>query len=583
MKKILISTLAALVLTLASCDRFDKMSENPYALKTAPAQEYVHPIMFKTQYSAVTLFRNNTCLLMQYGVSRNFEASSKVVSNYNIPEGILDDAWTTYYIQYGNAMQMYEQAVKEKSKGLQAVALILRSMLMMGITDTYGDVPFFEAGRLNLSDGIGQYTTAYDSQKDIYREILAMLDDANTLLSEETDVAFNPVCDKTFKGNYEKWRRFGNSLYARALLRVGMKVIADDGGVIKFEDDTRNFSVADRLADLYTSFKSGAGQYPMMRSRDDRPMIHFDKENETEQTPFFGITSGVWNGTVVCDALTRRMLDGVEKIFELPDGTRPCGDQLIYVSDISATAHTPDPRFGCWWRKIMGMPTQMTSENVRNFYETYLSNSGNFKGGPMMRGEAGEPDPIGGHIYDLKNPDSYPMMQYSELCFLFAEAGARGWVAEISSLSSYKDLFKRGIVESILEWNPYVTEGSAEVTGYVNWVCDEELFSGASFGAANALEAILTEKWIASFFIGTESWAEYRRTGFPILKTNGPAAGNDYILPTRMRYPSDEAYRNAVTYQECLNRWLGGTNNMQTDVWWADTAESKTNREKGRQ
>ena len=175
MKKILISTLAALALTLASCDRFDKMSENPYALKTAPAQEYVHPIMFKTQYSAITLFRNNTCLLMQYGVSRNFEASSKVVSNYNIPEGILDDAWTTYYIQYGNAMQMYEQAVKEKAKGLQGVALILRSMLMMQITDTYGDVPFFDAGRLNLSEGIGKYTTVYDSQKTIYKEILTML------------------------------------------------------------------------------------------------------------------------------------------------------------------------------------------------------------------------------------------------------------------------------------------------------------------------------------------------------------------------------------------------------------------------
>lgn len=311
-------------------------------------------------------------------------------------------------------------------------------------------------------------------------------------------------------------------------------------------------------------------------------MIHFDKENETEQTPFFGITSGVWNGTVVCDALTSRMLDGSWQMYELPDGTRPCGDQLIYVSDITASAHTPDPRFGCWWRKIMGMPTQMTSENVRNFYETYLSNSGNFKGGPMMRGAENEPDPISKHIYDLKNADYYPMMQYSELCFLFAEAGARGWVAEISGLSSYKEIFRQGIVESILEWNPYVTASSDEVTSYVNWVCDEELFSGASFRAANALEAILTEKWIASFFIGTESWAEYRRTGFPILKTNGPAAANDQILPTRMRYPSDEAYRNTVTYQECLNRWLGGTNNMQTDVWWADTAESKTNRAKGR-
>ena len=50
-----------------------------------------------------------------------------------------------------------------------------------------------------------------------------------------------------------------------------------------------------------------------------------------------------------------------------------------------------------------------------------------------------------------------------------------------------------------------------------------------------------------------------------------------------MRYPSDEQYRNPVTFPETLARWLGGTNNIQTDVWWAATAESAETRLKGRQ
>ena len=118
---------------------------------------------------------------------------------------------------------------------------------------------------------------------------------------------------------------------------------------------------------------------------------------------------------------------------------------------------------------------------------------------------------------------------------------------------------------------------------FVNYICNGELFSGATFNSDNAIEAILVQKWVSTFFVGVESWCDYRRTGFPLLKTNGPAAENKFILPTRMRYPSDEAFRNVVTYQETLDRWLGGTNNIQTDVWWANTAESQANRLKGRQ
>ena len=112
---------------------------------------------------------------------------------------------------------------------------------------------------------------------------------------------------------------------------------------------------------------------------------------------------------------------------------------------------------------------------------------------------------------------------------------------------------------------------------------NQELFSGSPFNTGNALEAILTEKWIANFFIGIESWCDYRRTGYPLLKTNGPAAGNDFILPTRMRYPSDEKYRNVESFSAAVDGWLGGSNNMTTDVWWADTPESYNNRLKGRQ
>lgn len=601
MKKILFSTLAALLLT--ACSHFDTINKDPYALYNAPAEEYVHPIVFKTTRSSIDIFRNNTCLLMQQGVNHNTENTSRIISNYNIAEGIIDDAWLSYYIQYGNALKMYDQAVadmsspvksiKQNAKGLQGVALILRAHLMMQISDTYGDVPFKEAGNLILSKESAKYTTAYDSQKSIYYGIIGMFEDANKLLGEsiaDGALSFSATCDKTFQGSFDKWRRFGNSLYLRALMRVAMKVTQDDGGIIEFDDGKHeDFAVSDKLYAIYQSYLAGDGVYPVMRGRQDRPMVHFDKNNETEQTPFFAYTSGNWNAVTACTTLCESVLQGEYKIFERDSSgvkIKPFGDKLLWQADNPTkqgyTGHAPDPRYLCWFKKINGMPTQMLRDDHEFYYKNFLSGGGNFLGGSMTRGWETEKDPVWGQIHDLQNASEYPLMQFSELPFIFAEAGARGWISTIT-FAGVQTLLRKAVTESVLEWNTYFTESSDEVVNYVNWVMTEKEYDGSPLNPTNAKQAILTEKWIAEFFIGIESWCDYRRTGFPLLKTNGPAAGNDCILPTRMRYPSDEAYRNVDAYNKAINGWLGGSNNMTADVWWASTLESKTNREKGRQ
>lgn len=572
-----------LVCAFAGCSRFDEMSKNPYALYEAPAESFVHPIMFKTQYNLISIFRNTTVFLSQYAVTTNSESSSRIVGNYNIPEGTSDDIWTAIYLQYGNAMYMYDQAVKENSASMQAVALVLRSFLIMQITDTYGDVPFKEAGLLPLAGTTDKYSTAYDSQKDIYRSIFCMLEDANELFANSEDLHFSAICDKTFGGDLDKWRRFGNSIYARALMRAGMKTMEESNGVLDLDDPWGSVNVRIKLSEIYDCFVSGSGDYPVMRSRADRPMVPFSIQNETEQTPFYTTTNGIWNSVAVCDVLTRRMLDYTEAVDS--DGQKYYKYKAGAYNVLSpSTGHAEDPRFDCWWRKTNGIPNQMLNAAQVKFLDNseHKSSAGNSLIGRMTYGND-YPSAISQQIFDLKNASSYPLMNYSELYFIFAEAGARGWISSASGLGAYLALLKQGVTESILEWNPYVTAESPQVVDYVNYVTNGEEYSGDTFNSDNALEAILTQKWIASFFIGIESWCDYRRTGYPILRTDGPAAGNNHILPTRLRYPSDEPYRNPEHYQAALDSWLGGTNNIQTDVWWADTKESKAIRLLGRQ
>lgn len=564
---------------ICGCKKFDSLNKNPYAMETnqGKSESFVQPILYKTEYNLASVFRSTTAYLMQYAISTSTEVTSKIVANYNIPEGTSDDVWTGLYIQFGNAKKMYERAVLEQNTSMQAVSLVLQSTLISIISDTYGDVPFSEAGLISLSGADPNvYTNKYDEQKEIYRSIIIMLEEANELFSQSEQKFFSAACDYSYGGDLERWRRFGNALYAKILCRIAMKVVEEDGGVLELDDKWMAVDVRGKLAELYACYVSGHGDYPTMRSRDDSAIVPFDYNNEYAHTPFYTTTSGIWNSAAACDVLMRRMLDNDEKV--------DAAGQTYYTwKKPENGGHPVDPRWDCYYRKVCGAPTQMRSEDQKIFFDAveHKSAAGYSLIGRMPNGV--DASAISGMVFDLKNSSNYSLMNYSELLFIFAEAGARGYIGEASSLGAYLSLFRDAITQNILEWRTDLLASDPGVVDYVNYVCNGELFSGATFNSDNAVEAILTEKWISTFFVGIESWCDYRRTGFPLLKTNGPAAENNCILPTRLRYPSDEAYRNLVTYQEALDRWLGGSNNIQTDVWWASTEESKSNRLKGRQ
>ena len=88
-------------------------------------------------------------------------------------------------------------------------------------------------------------------------------------------------------------------------------------------------------------------------------------------------------------------------------------------------------------------------------------------------------------------------------------------------------------------------------------------------------ERIITQKWIANWPLGNEAWADYRRTGYPKLlpaTSEGNLSGG--IVDSekgarRMPYPSEEYTSNTENVQEAVNSYLGGPDNMATDVWWA--------------
>jgi len=80
----------------------------------------------------------------------------------------------------------------------------------------------------------------------------------------------------------------------------------------------------------------------------------------------------------------------------------------------------------------------------------------------------------------------------------------------------------------------------------------------------NPIEQIILQKWLSNTINGYESWIEYRRTGFPILKSVS-ASLNEGLIPNRMPYPADEAALNASNFSDATAE---NNNSVNDQVWW---------------
>jgi len=134
-----------------------------------------------------------------------------------------------------------------------------------------------------------------------------------------------------------------------------------------------------------------------------------------------------------------------------------------------------------------------------------------------------------------------------EMEFLLAEAGTVGHV-----FTDPQPHYERGIQLAFEYWGLEMPE--------------EYLDGNAAFGAngADKLEQIITQKWIANSINGYEGWIEYRRTGFPQLKTVSSSLNNG-LIPTKMPYPAEEEALNFDNFSEATSQ---DGNSINVNVWW---------------
>src|SRR5690606_29701424 len=139
---------------------------------------------------------------------------------------------------------------------------------------------------------------------------------------------------------------------------------------------------------------------------------------------------------------------------------------------------------------------------------------------------------------DRKYTFPYLIMTYSDLCFYKAEAALLGWAG--LSLGDAEQFYQEGI-RAAMEVEPYEIP-AADIDSYLT---REGILSGSE---EEQLEQIMNQKWISLFMRHYESYAEWRRTGYPQL-TPGPNQGvTEGAIPRRAVYSGSVSLRYPDEY-----------------------------------
>lgn len=151
---------------------------------------------------------------------------------------------------------------------------------------------------------------------------------------------------------------------------------------------------------------------------------------------------------------------------------------------------------------------------------------------------------------DLRAQDAPNFIYTSaQVLFSMAEAVELGWIS-----GDAEDLYYQGIEASLDQYEV----GS----GYNTYISN----SWVKFAPSKAREQIVTQKWIANYLNGYESWAEWRRTGYPDLQPGEDALNASGQIPVRQAYPLFELNLNSTNYEAVVARQ--GPDDLDTPVWW---------------
>ena len=505
MKKILTKTLIAiLVLQSVSCDKdLDELNQNTTSPTAIDPVFQLNNAVINTSFQGATL--NYEVGIVQHIVTPN----SGVLTGANFNQDNRANTqvnWQTYYRNViRNTKDVIEKTkdVPERSN-LMNMARILQAYVFMLLTDTYGDIPYTEGGAGYTAQ---VFFPAYDSQQNIYTDLIKELTEASAALNAASKIESGEVL---YNGNIAQWKKFAYSL----LLRAGMRLSEID---------------AAKAQQVVASAVQGG---VILINADNAVMKH-----DANYAQPIGNTL---NST---EAANYYLAEPFVNYLKSTNDPRLVSIAIRYVGAKSGPEQTTangstDPSIQ------IGMPLGHDNNTIIPV--------------AASKGLAS--------FYEFSQIDRRRMTKTTAPVFfvtaaqthlLLAEARQRGWITT-GTVQGYYDAGVKLHMEQMASYDP----GSAIPVSAMQPYLDAN-----PFNPATALQQINTQYWIASFLNGPEAWANFRRSGFPVLAPN-PYPGKDIKgnFINRLTYPNSEISVNSENLNAATTRM--GPDNLDTRVWW---------------
>lgn len=210
-KKINIVILAGVAIIAASCTKnFDDLNTNP---------ALVSEKMIKTDNLFSKVQKESMFAIPDFGRVSEFAGFvSNESSGFPFQDEDYGEPFTAYYRGYlSNLNEVIRLTQQPVQSNKNAMARIFRAWLFQNLTDSYGDIPYFEAAK---SGDAFVASPKYDKQEDIYKDLLNELKEAAAQLASDPLQEDYGNADLLFGGDVDRWRKFANSLRLRLAVRV---------------------------------------------------------------------------------------------------------------------------------------------------------------------------------------------------------------------------------------------------------------------------------------------------------------------------------------------------------------------------
>lgn len=525
--KIFISIIAV-YFSANSCNDYLDVNENPNAIH----QENILPSLIipgaisqTHRIQATTMMRFGNLMMNSWaGNSYVFGGPFSDESTLSaVNSSFYDEIWDGIYTNVNNFSAVENFAnVNHKQDNYVIIAKVMKAFYLQYIVDLYGNAPYSDAFK-----GLQNLAPKYDKDSDIYKALIANLDEAIVLKQIENDNAEDAgASDIIFHGDMDKWEAFANTIKLRYLLRMSNVT----GELATYRDQ--------QLATL-----SGA----TFINEDVLANPAYSGSNDDSMNPFFltyrlnsaGSAPQNYNLVTASEhiaiSLNGNIYNATESYYTKFNGiVDPRRSRLFSLINYNGVPQVKGIRQGA----APGQPGVPLDNN-----SVSKLGAGNFSGSAALSLTSGNRAGVIMSLAESKLLQAEAIVRYPAL---FSGNGLTAFNEGISASGLW-------IGATVGQMNTYITQISTK--------------PGLGWTGSNAqkIEAIMTQKWLALTNVNpTEMFIEYNRTGFPIT----PMAANSIQAnkPYRLVYPTSEYVSNSANVPSFATSAVF-TKNQYTPFW----------------